>query len=221
MYLTQTKAKLLLGEALVLHVDPRKVTHHAGSKYPVSKLIERKLSAFPKVIRKNASRISTRCHPFIFADEALLPLTEIESLEKDIRIKDFLCSSHFTDSLWYQSLLTELSTKGRTRHKDIKITSQDELNHFFESYVYGLIASMRKQGYVASKGSDAGTAFVLGNGVLVKSASADHRFLVARNLGVRNIPLTIMGVCRDWLTKTGPNIEQIGMALRDIEERYR
>lgn len=221
MYLTQTKAKLQLGQALVLRVDPRKVTHHAGSKFPISRTIEQKLKGFPKPIRKGASQLSTRYHPFILADDALPPVTPIELLEKDRRVKDLLSSSHYSDSLWYQSLLAELTTKGKTRHKGIKITSQDELNKFFETYVWELVASMRRDGYVERAGSDTGTAFILSNGVLVKSASADHRFLVARHLGVRDFPLTVMGVCRGWLESTGTTVEHIAPALKNIAERYR
>jgi hypothetical protein len=221
MYLTQTKAKLQLGQALVLHIDPRKVTHHAGSKFPISKIIEQKLNGFPKLIRKGASQLSTRYHPFVLAEDALPPVIPIELLEKDRRIKDFLSSSHYSDSLWYRSLLAELSTKGKTRHKNIKITNQDELNKFFESYVWDLVASMRRDGYVERAGADTGTAFILSNGVLVKSASADHRFLVARQLGVSNFPLIVMGVCRGWLEHTGTTIEHIGPALHDIAKRYR
>ncbi|MCQ4256338.1 hypothetical protein, partial [Stutzerimonas stutzeri] len=102
MYLTQTKAKLQLGQALVLRIDPRKVTHHAGSKFPISRTIEQKLKGFPKPIRKGASQLSTRYHPFILADDALPPVTPIELLEKDRRVKDLLSSSHYSDSLWYQ-----------------------------------------------------------------------------------------------------------------------
>jgi len=221
MYLTQTKAKLQLGQSLVLRIDPRKVTHHVGSKFPISKTIEQKLKGFPKLIRKGASQLSKRYHPFVLADNTLPPAIPIELLEKDRKVKDLLSSSHYCDSLWYRSLLAELTTKGKTRHKGIKITSQNELNKFFETYVWELIASMRGDGYVERAGSDTGTAFILSNGVLVKSASADHRFLVARHLGVGNFPLTVMGVCQRWLESTGTTIENIGPVLQDVAERYR
>ncbi|MCG5548895.1 hypothetical protein [Halorhodospira halochloris] len=79
-----------------------------------------------------------------------------------------------------------------------------------------LIESMAKEGYREDLAPEHGTVLVGEDGQLYKTGGGSHRFYVARELGVKSVPVTVASVHEDWLRAQGvvPN----RLALRELPE---
>ena len=78
---------------------------------------------------------------------------------------------------------------------------------------------MMAHGYIGSKASDLGTAFIAADGSIMKSHAGNHRFSVARILGVPLIPLEILGAHAAWMTamQIGGSTRKLASAIRQVE----
>lgn len=222
MHISQTQADLELNEKLTLYVDPRKIDLYAGSKHPLSVLTAQRTKWLPVLFRKWTNRTITRHHPFLVPERWLPPLVNIVQTEKYCRIESLIANiENYHRSSWYEDLKKELEEKGRTRHKNIKIKSTEDLDSFFKNYACELISSMQEKGYIEERGHDVGAAFILGNGTIAKAASGNHRFFVAKKLGLTNIPIRIVGIDPKALEDHAAlNFSSIIKALEGAQERY-
>jgi len=62
---------------------------------------------------------------------------------------------------------------------------------------------MSQSGYCLEKGADIGTVLINRDGKLDKAGSGDHRFYVARVLGLQRFPVCVVGVHHDWWRAKG------------------
>jgi hypothetical protein len=230
MILTRRYIKRHFGEKLILWVNPRKITYDAGTKVPniddLRKKIEKVSTRIPRGdrINKFIQKKLQRINPYLIHPKKYQPVKKIESLGKYQKVEDFIQNrSTIEQSYWYRMLIEELETKGAAFHKKIRLKNKSEIDQFFQNYVIDMIESMESHGYVPEKADDVGTALINESGDLHKAGSGNHRFYVARIVGVESVPMEISGVHRNWFKKTignKNNLDKLPEQLRIVEEKY-
>ncbi|MCE9665618.1 hypothetical protein LY622_19535 [Halomonas sp. M5N1S17] len=227
MPITQKRARALLGDRLILQVDPRRLTHEINNKKPIAKRLENWLRPAPRALRKAVTLPLRKNHPFIIGSGWFPDTTPFESLGKYRKVRDLFDNrSDFRRSQWYATLDAELRAQGVARHKTIVMHSDQDIIDFFDHYVGELIRSMERDGYIEGRGVDIGTAMIGHDGTLYKGSSGSHRFYTARLLGTARVPVRVSCVHRGWLDSLGlpataEGLEQLGEPLREVEQRYR
>lgn len=227
MLVTQKHAVTLLGEQLVLHIDPRRLTHQVNCKKPISKRLEDWLKPAPRAVRKTLTLPIRKFHPFAVSERWFPETTRVEVRDKYRKVQDLYAHRHdVRQSHWFATLQDELQRHGMARHKKLVMRSEAEILAFFEEYVGKLIRSMETNGYRTDRGADTGTATIGRDGTLYKGASGNHRFYVARLLGACPVPLRVTCVHRGWLDALGlppspTGIAGLGEALQAVAQRYR
>lgn len=130
--------------------------------------------------------------------------TLVESIGKFKKVENFIRNRNDVSStIWYKELLDELERRGVAGHKKRRMGTVDEIDKFFQSYVFDLVDSMSQSGYCLEKGADIGTVLINRDGKLDKAGSGDHRFYVARVLGLQRFPVCVVGVHHDWWRAKG------------------
>ncbi len=205
MKLTKQQAYQELGERRILWINPECITHDAGSKWLVTKHLQRgadRLLAGSPKLRGKAVRKLRRSDPFIIPGICFRRLRPVEQEEKYLRMKELIeHRDDVTGTRWYRMLVRELADRGYARHKQLVLRSEGEIRDFFVSYVFPLIDSMRDSGYLMEKNSVPGSAVVGADGELYKCGSGSHRFYAARLTGVSSFPVAVAGVHRRWFAR--------------------
>ncbi len=226
MLYTQKSAQKYLGNSLVLIVDPGLVRYHAGPDRPLTKVTQARLAhivnILPGIIRLNPGLVS-RLHPFVLRARSY-PQTNLFSRSGRYQKVKEVVHKHekYNETAWYRELMAGLDEHGRVSHKKIIMKSAADVDVFFRNYVLKMIQSISVNGYDFEKGSDFGTAMIGPDGAIHKSSKANHRFIVARELGVKRFPLVIKCVHEEWVKSRGlsrliPDKERWLEALADVE----
>jgi hypothetical protein len=71
---------------------------------------------------------------------------------------------------------------------------------------------MMEVGYDVDRAPEAGEVIIDANGRLLKSSSRNHRFAIARIIGLSSIPLEIVGAHEDW-----PGADRAKRGMRELE----
>jgi hypothetical protein len=224
MILTKCHVQKLLGEQLVLWIDPQKVDYHVGTKWPNIKHLTQKVSKIGRSVpygRKPASltnKLIFRCEPFTISQAYYREKTDIESLEKYRKVKDFIENRHRVEgTIWYGELMDELKRKGCASYKKKRLYSKEEIDSFFQSYVMDLVDSMEEEGYNISKSTETGVALIGSDGAVHKAGSGTHRFYVARILGVKAVPVKIAGVHKEWFDRQVGSRRRLDKLSRELK----
>jgi hypothetical protein len=103
--------------------------------------------------------------------------------------------------------------------------TEDDIRAFFADYALDLADSLSANGYCLRKGKDIGTVLVGPDGSLHKSASGNHRFYVARILGISPFPVMVTGVHRAWYknvrkTRRGDTLSELARSLAEVEQEH-
>jgi hypothetical protein len=221
-----------LGSDLILWVDPSKIEYGVDTQFPnIKELKERMVKLcdpipFGRGLASLANKMICRCDSFLIKPENYRSALLIEDLIHYQKVKDIIANRHqFERSLWYRMLTDELAAKGYAHHKKLKFFNKQDIACFFKEYVLGLIESMELEGFNYQKGPEYGVALIAGDGSLHKSGSGNHRFYIAKIVGVKSYPLKIGGVHQEWFNRYVHDNKNILMKLREslktVEERYR
>ena len=205
----------------VVWIDPRKVTHYAGSKHAhYHRLLQYgRIGATLRVLQRRA--------PFLALEgDWDLKAIPLELEPKYLNVSDYV--AHYPDfrsSRWYAEYAQALARKGSLGHKKFLVRSTAELDRLFEDYIAGLHDSLRDKGYVQLPGVDIGSAVVDREGRLMKVGSGTHRFFFARELGVSPVPLVVRFVHILWLERLGITLDpadrdRLVDAVEDVGRRY-
>lgn len=212
--LTQRAARRLLGDMLVIRIDPRMIRWHVGTKWPVSAMLEQRVKrVIPRPAERHASlairKWHRRWHPFMLTDRSYPGLRELETTLTYRRVRDLIAHGEKPqDSLWYRELM-ELVEQGRSvRHKQHILTTPYDVSALFLEYLLPIIESMRLDGYLAHL-AEPGAAMIGRDGTIHKAASGNHRFAVARELQIPFVPVRIECIHRDWI-----RAQARGMSIR-------
>ncbi|WP_353472240.1 hypothetical protein PVT71_13160 [Salipiger sp. H15] len=218
MPLTQKDFLRDAGERSVIWVDPAAVDMTSGSKWPVGKRRLRKLSRFlPGPVVALVRPSVKRREPFVIPRDVFSPPRPIAETPRYHRVADFL--RHRADvaqSAWHRDLLAELAQEGVARHKEVEMRSPAEVDAFFDGYVLPLIDSLERDGYRAEAEGYASTAVIGPAGEIIKTGSGNHRFCIAKVLGLARFPLKVVGAHEDWVARelgADPSTEAVLHAL--------
>lgn len=202
--LTSRFVRSVLGNDLIVHVNPQKIDYYIGSNNVKFQGLQ---NSFAKNLHRNLwfeNEKLSRVSPFkiysfyIKSRDYSIPLP-VESHWKHHLIKDFLDNiQNFRQSFWYKKKRDDLLKFGKTKHKSFQIDSLYGLDQFFEKYVLALVHSMKTQGYICNEGDDLGNIMINEDGTFHKSNAGDHRFFVAKLVGVKLMPFKINGVHEQW-----------------------
>jgi hypothetical protein len=230
MYLYRHRVRGKLGAATLVWINPRRVQFHCGSNQPYSHGLRQILSRLEHrlpVVRSSTRFLGTALYslePFGIGARLLRHVTPIEENETHRRVADACaCREDLRQSAWYRELLAELTRDGVASHKALRFHSEAEIAAFFTSYVGGLIDSMASGGYDATKAQDTGTGIIGADGSILKSDAGNHRFCIARLLGVPLVPLEILGAHEDWMRAMGikGDLDRLANGLRQVEAQNR
>jgi len=150
----------------------------------------------------------------------------VESLKKFKKVKDLIVKKEdYSSSMWYNDLYSKLKSDGYAKHKNHLIGSKKELDAFFENYVLKLVHSMCNIGYNHSIDQDVANIMIGKNGEVHKSNAGDHRFFIAKFVGVPLMPFKIKGVHESFMESHDiPNnkhgIKKLIQVIKDLEHQY-
>lgn len=228
MLLYRYRVRKKLGDATVVWINPRRIDFHAGSNQPYTLKMKLALlrveNALPPVRALGGHKILYSLEPFSIRAGLLRKLTPLEDVATYRKIADVIaCRDDPSRSNWFKDLMAELDRTGIAVHKGLTFRSEAEVRGFFANFVGGLIDSMERSGYDITKGADIGTAMIGEDGSLIKSDAGNHRFSVARILGVPRIPLEILGAHEKWMRDMGigRDLDKLRAGLRQVEESKR
>jgi len=224
---TQKEVIHALGQDAVLWISPSKISKTISSKYPVNARFQRLFNGLPRFIRKYPKYYLRSIHPFVIPAERYGEAMEIECDRKYIKIKNFITNLEDVEaSDWYADLMVQIQQNAMARHKKILMKNKKEVLSFLNHYVVDLIQSMRSAGYNTEKAQDYSTVLIGPSGELHKSGSGNHRFMVAKLVGVKRYPVKVMGVHQTFLQKNNLNIRDVDFVNRfreilfQIEREY-
>ncbi|MCU0902854.1 MAG: hypothetical protein MUE83_03140 [Tabrizicola sp.] len=225
MFLYRYRVRKKLGDAAVVWINPRRMDFHAGSNQPYTLKMKLGLlrieNVLPPLRALGGNKILYSLEPFSIRSRLLRNLTPLENVATYRKIADVIaCRDDPSRSIWFKDLMADLERTGVAVHKELYFRSEEEIRAFFAKYVGGLINSMERTGYDVSKGADIGTAMIGEDGKLIKSDAGNHRFSVARILGVPRVPLEILGAHEKWMRdmKIGRDLDKLKAVLRQVEE---
>ncbi len=219
-----------LGDALVVWIDPAKISlHTGGGHYARAKCLGMKMRRLrvPDIVTAKVLRAAERCEPYVISARYF----KVEGLDGEMKkyriIEDFVLNrENIERSAWSHMLHKRVSKRGFARHKGILMRSSEDIDAFLRGYVLQLLESLEKGGYDEDKGGELGAGRIDMSGQLVKSGGATHRFLIARMLGVKKFPLMITGVHEAWVTSVAAvngqlSGESLAAKLLGIAEKYK
>lgn len=230
MFLHRGRVRRALGDSLILWIDPRRIETHVGSNQPHTRKLKRFLSRLERraPFASRATQYAQRClfgaEPFVLKTKHLQAMTPVEAERRYVLMEDYIGNiDDVRRSAWYWKLRKEISDVGVVRHKDFHIRSEEELEDFLENYIGRIVRSMSARGYDIAAAPDVGTAIVGPDGRLLKTNHGNHRFSIARILGVSTIPVEVVGVHEDWVRSCGigRDLDALSDGLRRVEAANR
>jgi hypothetical protein len=242
MGISMSRASDLLGDGLVLEVDPACITHYAIAGHVTRRermLLKRAFKSVPLLLSTFERRESRYRRLFEFAIDRILrrepfvipaafypQAKPIVGLQKYVRMADFIEKRDEPQaSLWFEELVADIEVHGVVRHKHFCMGHRDDVLRFLDEYAGDLVDSLKCEGYQREKSVDIGAVLVGPDGSLHKAASGEHRFFAARILGVAPVPVRVQGVHADWFARhvgagEGWELHRLRDALREVEARH-
>ena len=213
------------GERAVVWISPRKVTRQFGTKWPVGRARIRKLHRFlPRPAVDLVRPAIKRAEPFTIPVQFFGGKPAVTDTHRYRLLEDLVAHrSDLRASLWFRELSDDLGSKGATNYKRRRLHSETEILEFLDTYVLGLIESIRENGFDASKSGYESTAVIDSEGNLMKTGSGNHRFCIAALLDLPRFPLVVVGAHEDWVRRNidGPlDVEKVVAQLPGVEARH-
>lgn len=221
-----------LGDRLTVWIDPRKIDGYVGLGIVVTRRTDEVLRRAPinlrrlPILRKALRGLWSKDPSFVIATPRYRTPAPIDGLDKYLLIRDLVArDGAYQDSRWYADLRAKIERDGRAHHKNLEMRSQADVHAFFDSYVLPLVESMRRDGYDMQLGAQLGQALIGPDGQLHKAKHGDHRFFVARLVGVARFPLRIVGVHESWVRGAGldarlRDTDHLAHAIRQVEHDH-
>lgn len=189
----------------VIWVDPATVSRQLGSKWPVGREKLRRLRrALPGPVVNLVRSPIKRAEPFAIPRRFLERMPKVEDTRRYQRLENLLATRDDPRrSLWFAEMTGDLSRKGVAYYKTRPLRSEAEIDAFLHEMI-ALADALATRGFDPGATGFESTAAIDANGTLVKTGSGNHRFCLARLVGLRRFPLQIVGAHEDWLRKTVP-----------------
>jgi hypothetical protein len=132
---------------------------------------------------------------------------------------------HWKESQLYARATQELAQTGRFQYKKMALRSAQELDHFFEHYLVGMITSMQQNGYDKTRASDHPGVMIGRNGELIKSPKGRHRWAVASVLNLGGVTAEIDCIHPLWLDRVGGGysgepLQRLKLAIEHLQRDH-
>lgn len=220
------KQKSFIAEAgtrAVLWIDPARVDDHSGSKWPVGKHRLKQLGrVLPPPLVRMLRPWAKGSEPFAIPPEHFGGVEPVTETVRYQRVADFIAhKDEARRSAWYRDLMADLERDGIARHKEIALKDEGEVVAFLEGYVRKLVDSLATEGYRSDAVGFESTAVIDAEGRLCKAGSGNHRFNIAKVLGVRRFPLRVVAAHEDWLGRGVSRTNEVLARLPEVEAAHR
>lgn len=220
------KQKTFVAEAgvrAVLWIDPARVEGHSGSKWPVGKHRLKQLGrVLPPPLVRMLRPWAKGSEPFAIPREHFGQIEPVTATVRYERVADFIAHKHAVrKSAWYRDLMADLERDGIARHKEIAMKDEVAVVDFLEGYVRKLVESLATEGYRPDAVGFESTAVIDAEGRLCKAGSGNHRFNIAKVLGVDRFPLRVVAAHEDWLGRGASRTEEVLARLPEVEAAHR
>lgn len=231
--LTRSAVQERLGDQLLVWIDPRAIEHYVWKNVSVLGRADGRLRRAPTSWRRLGLALvrSLRGHTddpsFVVPHERYRSPVPIEQVAKYRKVADLVAHrDDYVRSAWYGDLVGQLERDGKAQHKLVTMRTLDEVRTFFEGYLLPLVDSMARTGYDPTLAPDLANGMVGADGALHKANKADHRFYVARILGVERVPMRVIAVHERWaqdhdLHVDGTDLDRLVAAVRAVERAHR
>jgi hypothetical protein len=225
--MTQKSFRAQVGNDAVVWIHPSTVTEDLGSKWPVSKArLAKAETIIPKALVNIVRPAVKNREPFVIPATHFGKASPITETARYQKLHDFIHrSGPVQTTLWFKQLSDALSRDGVAFHKSIKMKSETDILHFFDSYVIPLIESLRDEGFRHEKTGYEAAAFIDAEGRLAKVGSGNHRFIIGQILDIPLFPLRVLGVHADWYTREvmpdGDTLRALKSAMSRVEANHR
>lgn len=204
MYISRLQVRLMAGR-IVIWVDPRAITGWVGTSEPTSNRLKRALVRCGERVPAAAGaaallhRVAYNATPFVTSARDFHAPTPVTEDPRYAHVRDFLQHrGPVTGTLWFEMLSRQIGRDGYAVHKSIVMRDRSDIESFLNHYVQPIAESLQRDGFDMSLGTDLGGAVIGPRGDIFKAEQGNHRFLIARELGVARFPLRILAVHRDW-----------------------
>ena len=198
--LSQRQARRQIGSVLLLRIDPRLIS---GSTARLEKLMTRAFRQrvpLPLPVIARGVRSLEPHLPFVVAAKHFPDAKPLDANRSSLLMQDLVLNRADPESsLWWQDRLDELSSEGVTTVKGRSFRDENAVRRHLNEYLLPMIDGLARNGWddkLAESGP--GSASIGPHGELLKAESVNHRFFLARSLGVREFPLLVRSVHHDW-----------------------
>lgn len=184
----------------VIWVDPLSITRQLGSKWPVGReKLARLRRLLPGPVVNLVRSPIKRAEPFEIPRRFLDQTMRVEDTRRHQRLENLLATRDAPRrSLWFTELTGDLQRKGVAYYKTRPLRSEAEIDAFLHEMI-ALADALATRGFDPRATGYESTAVIDADGMLVKTGSGNHRFCLARLVGLRRFPVQIVGAHEDWL----------------------
>ena len=229
------------GKRAVVWISPRKVTRQFGTKWPVGRARIWKLHRFlPRPAVDLVRPAIKRAEPVTIPVQFFGGKPAVTDTHRYRLLEDLV--AHRSDlhaSLWFRELSDDLGSKGTTNYKRRRLRSETEILEFLDTYVLGLIESIRENGFDSSKSGYESTAVIDSEGNLAiitdykSGRSTAYRDMKDDPLGGgRHLQLPVYALAvrealgshrkidsQYWFVSTAGRFERKVVSLPDVEDQ--
>ena len=202
-------------------IDPQKVHQHATTSYQVTNQYYKRVDnsrLLPNAVKARLSHQFFRLEPFIKNSFNYGP-KDIWAMPTYIKISNFIDESKVQNTNWYEILSRELEGRGYARHKDNKLSSTTEIKEFLLFYRRNVVFSLQKDGFKKNDPIlEMPTVLIDKNKKILKGSKGNHRFAIAKKLGMENFPVVICGTHKNVVNSLGTTKKAIRKNLRQIKK---
>lgn len=200
---TLRTAQRTLGDALIVRIDPRTVHLQVTGKLPRVRRARTRIAALPAplpaTLASLALRAVERAHPFVLTATDYPAAWPLDGTAKVARLIDLV--AHLDDppsSRWWTDHCGLLDAGEALPLGGTLVIDRAGLARHLDGYLLPLIASMSRDGYREDLGAEHGIVHVGADGTLHKANKGNHRFALARILGLTAVPVRIQCVHETW-----------------------
>jgi len=206
----------------VIWVDPTQVRLQLGSKWPVGRERLNRLERFvPGALLGPLRAPIKHAEPFEIPARHFSAAIPVRDTQRYRRIADALDHADaLQNSLWFHQMRTQLRDTGAAYYKTRALHSEAEILAFLRDDLLGLVESMRENGFDGSRTGYESTAVIMADGSLCKTGSGNHRFCIAKLIGLDRFPLQVVGAHEAWVKAhlpPSPTVEDVLALLPEVE----
>lgn len=211
MLISRKTFKRRCQNSLIFWINPNKILFTKQGRFLITKALFNKMmliSGNLTVLEKAENIIvHDRFEPFNVPPYFLKSPAPITSEPKFRKVRNAIHNrDNISSSEWFKALMKNINEQSVATHKNLRMHSEKDVIHFFNSYFFEIVDSMDRDGYRLDKLDDLDdvTGVKIGaNGELIKSSGGSHRLFISQILRLSSIPVFVNGIHQQLLTNLG------------------